>query len=268
MDRTAVFVDAGYLFACGSVLISGERLARCELQLEHEAVLDLFSRIARELTGLPLLRIYWYDGAAAGPTLQQLALAYWPNVKLRLGSLNQQGQQKGVDALIVTDLINLARHRAMADAVLVTGDEDIRVGVQQAQELGVRVHLVGIEPARENQSGLLAQEADALREISLAELAPCLKRAALLAPAGGRAGGSGVPDGGLESVAGRVAAELDAEQRAVMLAEAGAGSLPADVDRKLLIAATQAAGGVPLSADQKRSLRALFLAASRKLARQ
>jgi hypothetical protein len=182
-----------------------------------------------------------------------------------LGSLNQQGQQKGVDALIVTDLITLARNRAMADAVLVTGDEDIRVGVQQAQELGVRVHLVGIEPARENQSGLLAQEADALRELSLAELAACLKRATVLPRA---ASASVSPDFGLESVAERIAAELDAEQRTVLLEEAGAGSLPAEVDRKLLIAGTHAAGGIPLSADQKRGLRALFLAASRKLARK
>jgi hypothetical protein len=177
--------------------------------------------------------------------------------------LNQQGQQKGVDALIVTDLITLARNRAMADAVLVTGDEDIRVGVQQAQELGVRVHLVGIEPARENQSGLLAQEADALRELSFAELAPCLKRASAQ-PASPSVG----PASDLESVAERVAAELDAEQRAVMLADAGGGSLPAEVDRKLLIAGTHATGGIPLSTEQKRGLRALFLAASRKLARK
>ncbi|MEI7894770.1 MAG: hypothetical protein WCI05_16860 [Myxococcales bacterium] len=100
MDRTAVFVDAGYLFAAGSKLIANEKLPRGELHLDYDAVLKLFVSLTAELTGLPLLRIYWYDGTATGPTPQQLALAYRPSVKLRLGFVNQQGQQKGVDSLV------------------------------------------------------------------------------------------------------------------------------------------------------------------------
>ena len=65
--------------------------------------------------------------------------------------MNSVGEQKGVDSLIVTDMINLARNRAISDAVFVSGDEDLRVGVQQAQEFGVRVHLVGIKPSRGSQ---------------------------------------------------------------------------------------------------------------------
>ena len=57
-------------------------------------------------------------------------------------------------------MIALARNRAISDAVLVSGDEDLRVGVQQAQEFGVRVHLVGIKPGRGSQSLFLLQEAD------------------------------------------------------------------------------------------------------------
>ncbi len=119
---------------------------------------------------MPLLRIYWYDGATAGPSPQHLALAYRPNVKLRLGFMNQQGQQQGVDSLLVTDLITLARNRAMSDALLMTGDEDIRIGVQQAQECGVRVHLIGVAPSRDNQSSALVQEADGVRELSEASV--------------------------------------------------------------------------------------------------
>src|SRR5580704_9640346 len=59
-------------------------------------------------------------------------------------------------------MIALARNRAISDAVLVSGDEDLRVGVQQAQEFGVRVHLVGIKPSRGSQSLFLLQEADTL----------------------------------------------------------------------------------------------------------
>jgi len=34
MDRVAVFVDAGYLFAQGSVLLAGKKLPRSELVLD------------------------------------------------------------------------------------------------------------------------------------------------------------------------------------------------------------------------------------------
>ena len=72
--------------------------------------------------------------------------------------------EKAWNSLIVTDMIALARNRAISDAVLVSGDEDLRVGVQQAQEFGVRVYLVGIKPSRGNQSLFLLQEADTTHE--------------------------------------------------------------------------------------------------------
>ena len=56
MDRSAIFVDAGYLFASGSKLVAGERHARSQLHLDHERVLELLTRLSSELTQLPLLR--------------------------------------------------------------------------------------------------------------------------------------------------------------------------------------------------------------------
>jgi NYN domain len=85
-------------------------------------------------------------------------------VKLRLGFVTGRGQQKGVDSLIVTDLIDLARNRAITDAVMLSGDEDIRIGVQIAQSFGVRVHLVGIAPSRGSQSVQLLRESDTTTE--------------------------------------------------------------------------------------------------------
>lgn len=76
------------------------------------------------------------------------------------------GQQKGVDSLLVTDLVELARNRAISDAVLLSGDEDVRIGVQIAQGFGVRVHLIGIEPRHNNQSRALMQESDTATEWS------------------------------------------------------------------------------------------------------
>jgi len=268
MDRTAVFVDAGYLFASGARLIAGERLARGDLHLDHEGVLELLANLTRELTRLPLLRVYWYDGASAGPTPQQVALAYRPNVKLRLGLVDEQGQQQGVDSLIVADLIHLSRNRAMSDAILLTGDEDLRVAVQQAQSFGVRVHLIGIAPTRDNQSALLVQEADTVKELS----EPQVRTFLTLAPSAQLGSPSSSPPGAgpslhsdLTAVAQRIAESLAAEELDAVPRESNAGSVPGHIDRRLLVAASLAQNGAELSADQKRHLRASFLEACRAL---
>ena len=169
MDRSALFVDAGYLFAEGSLLIAGEKLRRGALRLDHDKVLPLLEALTLELTGVPLLRIYWYDGATSAPNASQTALAYRPNVKLRLGRVNERGQE-GVDSLLVADLSTLAQNRALCAAVLLTGDDDVRPGVELSQSFGVRVHLLGVAPARQNQAGALVQAADGVRELSEPEV--------------------------------------------------------------------------------------------------
>jgi hypothetical protein len=55
--------------------IANEKLPRSQLNLDYDVVLKLLGELTTEVTGLPLLRIYWYDGTATGPTPQQLALA-------------------------------------------------------------------------------------------------------------------------------------------------------------------------------------------------
>lgn len=164
MNRVAVFVDAGYLFAQGSTLLTGAKKPRGDMRLDITATLGALSELAERVSGVPLLRVYWYDGTSIGPTAQHSAIAHMPSVKVRLGFVNRAGEQKGVDSLIITDMISLARNGAMADAVLLSGDEDLRVGVQQAQEFGVRVHLLGIKPSRGSQSLFLLQEADSTHE--------------------------------------------------------------------------------------------------------
>ncbi len=165
--RVAVFVDAGYLYAAeGTALVgSGRNRASLEL-LQDEAIAKLKATAAHRANGAQLLRIYWYDGALNGRrTYEQRNMAMAEDVKLRLGTVTG-GRQKGVDSLIVTDLIELARNQVITDAVLLSGDEDLRVGVQIVQSLGVRVHLIGIVPSRGNQSDLLQEEADTITEWS------------------------------------------------------------------------------------------------------
>ncbi len=66
------------------------------------------------------------------------AIADLPRVKLRLGRLvpRKSGlEQKGVDSLIVHDLITLAQERAVETMFLLAGDEDMCEGVAAAQRL-------------------------------------------------------------------------------------------------------------------------------------
>ncbi len=132
--------------------------------------------LAEQTSGLRLLRCYWYDAARdALPSLDQLEIGELESVKLRLGRLSG-GKQKGVDSLLVRDLMTLARERAVATAILLAGDEDLREGVVAAQDMGVRVVLIGIEPAgRPNQAGTLAREADERVMLEKAYLAPRLR---------------------------------------------------------------------------------------------
>ena len=164
--RCAVFVDAGYLFAAGSELLTGSQQKRSVMGLNVDEAIKQLRDTADEATGqVQLLRILWYDGMVGNrPSSQQNALARANDVKLRLGTVTSRGQQKGVDSLIVTDLLDLARNQAISDAVLVSGDADIRVGVELPQRFGVRVHLIGIAPiGQPNQSVALQEEADTVK---------------------------------------------------------------------------------------------------------
>lgn len=165
MDRYAIFVDAGYFYAAGTQAAFGSNIPRKQVNVKSPSAMlvDLCARASSAADGLPLLRIYWYD-AMPGPrlSLEQSALAMQAGVKLRLGALNSAGEQKGVDSLIVTDIIDLARNRAIADAVVVTGDEDLRIAVQVAQSFGVRVHVLAAGDPSKNVSPALQMEADSV----------------------------------------------------------------------------------------------------------
>ncbi len=163
MDRYALFVDAGYFFAAGAQSVVGSHTPRKHISLKDPSAMfaDLFGTASSIADGLPLLRSYWYDAMAGSrPSLEQSTVANLPGVKLRLGALNSAGEQKGVDSLIVTDVIDLARNRAIADAILVTGDEDLRIAVQVAQSFGVRVHILAAGDHTKNVSPTLQMEAD------------------------------------------------------------------------------------------------------------
>jgi len=163
MDRVAVLVDVGYLLAEGGKAYCGAS-RRSQVRCDYRAVAVSLEDLATAKTRLPVLRQYWYDGAPENvPTRDHHRIGSLPRVKLRLGRLVERRQgveQKGVDSLIVHDLITLAHERAVATVILVAGDEDLREGVAAAQRLGVQVILAGIPTSRPNQSDPLIREAD------------------------------------------------------------------------------------------------------------
>lgn len=46
MDRVAVFVDAGYVFAQGSALLAGRKLSRGEISLDHDTAIKSLTAFA------------------------------------------------------------------------------------------------------------------------------------------------------------------------------------------------------------------------------
>ncbi|MFI0480439.1 NYN domain-containing protein [Actinomadura sp. 9N215] len=187
MDRCALFVDAGYLLSDGAMAVHGTR-HRETVSWDFGGVLQLLGNLARERTGMPLLRCYWYEATVEGRrSPEHDALADLPGLKLRLGRI-RPGRREGVDTEIHRDLMTLARNGALSDAVLVTGDEDLAQVVVDAQDLGIRVTVVHVAvDGNWTISRVLRQECDDLIEIGSGHLRPYVN---LLAGVDGTAGSS------------------------------------------------------------------------------
>ena len=177
LSRYAIMVDVGYIYAsAGELLFSAA--SRREYKVDADKLIQSLSKHAEDQVRGELLRIYWYDAARDRvPTIDQRVIAQMPWVKLRLGNLNARGQQKGVDAQIRADMEALARHRAITDAILVAGDEDMVPAVEAAQAFGVRVHLWGIEPPYgTNQAERLVWESDTVEVLERSFMEPFFTR--------------------------------------------------------------------------------------------
>lgn len=256
MSRFGMFVDAGYLYAASGTLLYGASDRR-NLVLNSDSMLGALVRLGADNCRLEHLRTYWYDGARdAVPTPQQVEIGNLPGVKLRLGRLTSYGQ-KGVDSRIVRDLITLSYHGAIATAYLLGGDEDLREGVSEAQERGVRVILVGVEPLNEqNLSPTLAMEADDVLVLDREFIQPHFRQSA------GEALSVAPGDIHDPRELGRTFARSWAErttpaERGALL-ERHPRSIPPDIDRILLSYGVNALGIPRLDDEPRRELRKGF----------
>jgi len=183
LARYAIMVDVGYIYAAAGELLFSSA-SRREYRVDTDKLIQALTRHADSQVRGELLRVYWYDAARDRvPTIDQRVIAQMAWVKLRLGNLNARGQQKGVDAQIRADMEALARHRAITDAVLVAGDEDMVPAVEAAQAFGVRVHLWGVEPPfGTNQAERLVWESDTVEVLDRAFVEPYFSRQAVATP--------------------------------------------------------------------------------------
>lgn len=143
-SHCAVYVDAGYLLAAAATRVTGTSL-RGGIQVDHGQLIEALADHAAEASGLPLLRVYWYDAARNGlPDQTQEKIGLLPRVKTRLGRIGFDGEQKGVDLRIGLDMVAHARNAAIDVIFLVSGDDDLTEAVEEAQAHGVQVTILAV----------------------------------------------------------------------------------------------------------------------------
>ncbi|PQZ96523.1 NYN domain protein [Arthrobacter sp. MYb224] len=171
MNQTAIFIDAGFLLSLGGHRVAGTTL-RSAFTTHYESLIRGIVQTVKKNTGLNNLRVYWYDASRDGLfTEQHKRIGLISGVKVRLGRISYNGEQKGVDLRLALDLVGVARHGAASVAYLVSGDDDLAEAVEEAQDLGMKVVLLGVTKS-DSRLGVasvaehLALTADAIEVIS------------------------------------------------------------------------------------------------------
>lgn len=156
-----VFVDTNYLYR--AIKDGVDVRYRDTFSLSYPDVTKLIQKWVEERIEGKLIRQLWYDGFPGGvPTLQHRELMAVPGVRVRSGRSVTIGDgrqvQKGVDTLIVRDLVVNSFREAMTDMVLISGDADLIPGVDEVSDHGIMVHLWSVH--EDNSSPWLEELAD------------------------------------------------------------------------------------------------------------
>jgi uncharacterized LabA/DUF88 family protein len=200
MATMAGFVDVGFLRG-GGVKALGNK----NVKINAPATVAWLKGLGSSYGCSEFLRTYWYDGQLPESHIQHTTQAQefrrigqTPGLQMRSGYMQKQKQawqyplqqalqnfgvdmqkfeaatnfhfndkyeQKGVDTLIVLDLVRLAQRRAYDTAILLCGDRDIAEAVRVAQDEGRRV--VVAYPRGAGLSHELKHYADELLELDL-----------------------------------------------------------------------------------------------------
>lgn len=174
-SHCALYVDAGYLLAAAATRVTGTSLRGSVVISYPDLVRHLIDQ-AEHLSGLPLLRLNWYDSGnrpGGAPDSTQESIGMLPRVKLRLGRTSPHGDQKGVDLRIGLDLAAHGRNHVVDVMYLVSGDDDLSEAVEEAQNHGSQVVILAVpDPAGRPHavSNHLIREADDLELVDAATI--------------------------------------------------------------------------------------------------
>ncbi|MFD9950417.1 NYN domain-containing protein [Nonomuraea sp. NPDC059023] len=173
--RIAGLIDAGFMTRSAAGAL---QKPVGEIKFEGEELVQWF-RICAHRLDMSFLRAYWYDGAYniddPNSRVQRVRFAELEacaGLQLRLGHLEARPfdhkialkravkeagysyeelrkhfhperlyQQKGVDTLLVLDMMRLAQQKACDTFLLIAGDRDLAEAVRAVQQLGIKVFL-------------------------------------------------------------------------------------------------------------------------------
>lgn len=170
MPKVAVFID-------GSNLYHGVKRAGLTRLIDVPKLAD------KLVDGRTLVRTYYYvatvpqemDPETARTQQRFLQRLYEaPYLDVRLGRLVKRGkrwEEKGVDALLVTDMVHMAAKGLYEVAVLVSGDGDLAYTAQAVKDLGRHVENAYF---RQGRSDNLIQRCDKFIELTPDFLSDCL----------------------------------------------------------------------------------------------
>ena len=135
VSQRAVFVDAGFLLVVGGTQVVGRSLPSA-FRVDYGKLIEGIMRCTEEHSGVDHPRTYWNDASKdALFTDQHKQIGLLHGVKVRLGRISFNGEQKGVDLKPGLDLAGVA-------------DPAHRLGVMSvAEHLALRVDRIVTLPA-------------------------------------------------------------------------------------------------------------------------
>ena len=110
-------------------LLVGPKAGRHTVTVDYAQLRNtLLNELQTQFPSVDLLRVYWYDGPGpnGSKTQSHTHIEDLDDFKLRLGVGFHKGQQTHVAGLIAGELTTLASRHALADAILMSGDADLR----------------------------------------------------------------------------------------------------------------------------------------------
>ena len=163
--QVAIFVDAGYMFALGSIALSGSALPRMRVGVNIDSLQESVKRVVRDVAGgKPIVRTYWYDNSTSNRFMsnEQLKIGEIDGIKLRLVALHQQNLKTGAASAIARDVIELSSKGSISDALIFARNDMLRTAIEIAQSFGVRAHILEIFPEETSQFSFVKFDVDTL----------------------------------------------------------------------------------------------------------